>query len=82
MSKIDLTKDGSYKAKVKGALTIHGVTKQVEADATFDVKGGKVVGKTAMDVACADYNIEIPALVKEKVAKIVKVTVEAPYAKM
>ncbi len=81
-SKLDVSKDGTYPVKVKGVLTLHGVSKEIENDATFEVKGGKVIGKALMNVACADYNIEIPALVKDKVAKVVKVTIDATYAKM
>src|SRR5688572_22198705 len=40
-SAIDYTKDGVYDAKVKGKLTIHGVTRDIEADGKISVKGGK-----------------------------------------
>ena len=41
-SEINYTKDGSYTAKVKGKLTIHGVTRDVETTGTFKVSGGKI----------------------------------------
>jgi len=38
-STINYSKDGNYPAKVKGKLTIHGVTKDVETTGTFKING-------------------------------------------
>src|SRR4051812_31116624 len=43
MNEIDLSKDGTYPAKVKGSLTIHGVTKEIATNGTIEVKGPKVI---------------------------------------
>jgi uncharacterized protein YjaZ len=43
---INFSRDGTYPAKVQGALTIHGVTKQVSADGTITVNGGRPTAKT------------------------------------
>ena len=57
-SDIDYTKDGSYNAKVKGKLTVHGETKDVESDAKVTVKGGKVQAESDFNVVLADYKIK------------------------
>jgi len=82
MSKVDLTKDGSYPVKVKGNLTLHGVTKEVLTDAVFTVKGGKVNGASTFKILLADYKVEIPNLVKDKISKDVRIVVDANYTKM
>lgn len=66
---IDLKKDGTYKSRIKGTLTIKNVSKEVETEATFTVSKGNLTAKTSFSVAVADYNIEIPKLVAEKIAK-------------
>ncbi len=71
---VNFAKDGTYKTTVSGELTMHGVTKPVSAPATFTVKGGKVSAQTDFTLALADYNIAIPSLVADKVAKVVKVS--------
>lgn len=71
---VNFTKDGTYKTTVSGNLTMHGVTKPVSAPATITVKGGKVAAQTDFTLALADYNISIPSLVADKVAKVVKVS--------
>ena len=73
-SAVNFAKDGTYKTTVSGNLTIHGATKSVSAPATITVKGGKVTAQTDFTVALADYNISIPSLVSDKVAKNVKIT--------
>lgn len=73
---VNYSKDGTYKAKVKGQLTIHGETKDVETDGTIQVKGGKILADAVFGVALADYKIEIPKLVKDNIAKIVTIEVD------
>ncbi|MGZ5302956.1 MAG: YceI family protein, partial [Bacteroidia bacterium] len=62
-SDVNYSKDGIYKIKTKGQLTIHGVTKDVETNGTIEVKGGKIIGISTFMVKPQDYNIEIPKLV-------------------
>ena len=73
-TKVDFTKDGSYKANVSGDLTMHGVTKKVSAPVTFTVKGGKVAAHTDFSVVLKDFNIDIPSVVSDKVAKEAKIS--------
>ena len=41
LSKINFSKDGTYPVTVKGDLTIHGVTKNIEAPGTITISGRK-----------------------------------------
>ncbi|MGI8893122.1 MAG: YceI family protein [Bacteroidia bacterium] len=76
---INYKKDGVYNVQVDGDLTIHGVTKKVSTDGTIEVNGGKIIAKSKFPVAVADYNISIPAVVRDNIAKEVEVTVEMAY---
>jgi len=82
VSKVKFTTDGSYTVPVSGQLTLHGITKEVTANATIAVKGGLVSGHTEFTIVVDDYKISIPALVKDKIAKTVKITVNANYENM
>ncbi|MFN5324053.1 MAG: YceI family protein [Bacteroidota bacterium] len=78
------TVDGAYPVKVTGKMTIHGVTKDINASGTFIVKGGKVSGKSEFMVALADYNIKVEKAYTSKIADKIKVTVDVnlePLAK-
>jgi hypothetical protein len=76
---INVTKDGAYQSKVKGQLTLHGVTKDVESLADFIVKGGVVTAAADFTIEPANYKIEIPSLVKEKIAKTIHIKVHVNY---
>jgi hypothetical protein len=74
-SEIAYTKDGVYNAHVKGKLTLHGQTKDVEADGKITVKGGKLLLNSEFPLLMSDYNIAIPKLVKENMSNTVTVLV-------
>lgn len=76
-SKIDPKKNGKTTVKVSGDLTIHGVTKKITTDAVINVVNGKIDADAQFSILVADYNITIPALVKDQIAKSVKVKVDA-----
>lgn len=73
---VNYTKDGTYNATVKGKLTIHGVTKDVEAPGTIKVNGGKVDAASTFNIKLSDYNISIPAVVKDKISNSIKINVD------
>jgi polyisoprenoid-binding protein YceI len=79
LKEINLSKDGSYKAKVSGNLEMHGITKPVATVADFVVKGGKIKATSNFAVTIADYGISIPAAVKDKIAKTAKINIIAEY---
>ena len=72
---VTLHKEAVYPVTVKGNLTLHGITKAITVPATLEVKGGKLLGKTHFIVRPEDYNILIPSLVRDKIAKEMSVVV-------
>jgi polyisoprenoid-binding protein YceI len=78
-SKVNFSKDGEYPVKVKGDMTIHGVTKPVEADGFIRVKSGKISAASSFNVAVADYNIEVPSVVRDNIAKEVRVDIDVNF---
>lgn len=75
-SSVDYTKDGTYDVKVKGKLTIHGETKEVEADGKYIIKNGKITTTATFVIVLADYKVAIPQVVSDKVSKTAKITVD------
>jgi hypothetical protein len=74
-SAVDYTKDGDYPATVKGKLTIHGETRDVETAGTITVAGGKIRLSSVFNILLSDYKISIPATVRDNISKSVQVTV-------
>lgn len=75
-SNINYTTDGTYTANVKGKLTIHGVTKDIETTGKITVKDGKLSVNSVFNVLIADYNIVPPKVQRDNIAKSIKVTVD------
>jgi len=74
---VDLTKNGVYNVTAKGDLTLHNVTKQIETPATLEVKDSHLIGVTAFKVKPEDFNINIPSLVRGKIAQEITVNINA-----
>ena len=76
---VDVKKDGDYTVDVKGDLNVHGVVKNISVKAVLQVKAGKITGTSKFTVTAGDFNIAIPSVVQEKIAKEIEVTVEMNY---
>jgi polyisoprenoid-binding protein YceI len=77
-SALAFTKDNTYKVKVNGSLTMHGVTKPLSIPATVVVKGGAVSASATFTVSAEDYKIKIPSIVAEKISKQITVNIDVP----
>ncbi len=81
ISNVNFAKDGTYKVKYTGKLTIKNVTRDVTGDATITVKGDKVTATSNQKIKPADYNISIPAPVAGKIAEVINVDINMDYKK-
>lgn len=72
---VNYTTNGEYPVFVKGKLTMHGITKDVEANGKLVIKNGKIAATSVFTVLLADYKISIPGLVADKVSKTAKIVV-------
>lgn len=75
IGKVDFTKDGTYTVKVKGKLTMHGESNDVETEAKIVIQGGRIKTNADFSVKLADYKVSIPGLVADKVSKVAKISV-------
>ena len=71
----DATKLSSTKTAydVEGDLTMHGVTKKIKTKIYLQLKEGKINAISNFIVKAKDYLIEIPSLVKSKIADDIKI---------
>ena len=78
-STINLTKDGTYEATIEGDLTIHGVKQLHKAVGTITVSKGKIAGVSTFTIKLADYKIEIPSLVADKISPTIEIRINCQY---
>ena len=79
---LDLTREGDYDVKVKGNLSMHGVTKEVEEPGKIHVGKDEITANSEFTVQPEDFNIEIPSVVRGKIAKEITVKVDMKYSPM
>lgn len=76
---VDPAKDGSYPIRVKGKISLHGVTKDIEVPATITVRNGIMTGVTTFKLNPKDFNISIPFIVRDKIEKENTVNVKVDW---
>jgi len=70
---LDISTNGPAKIFIRGELTMHGATKQVEMPAIVIIKDGVLSCKAEFQLVPEDYQIKIPNLVRDKIARKVDV---------
>ena len=73
---VNYSSDGTYPAKVKGSLVIHGETREIEISGTIEVKNGKIMLKAEFPVLLSNYKISIPSINKDNVSNTIRITVD------
>lgn len=69
-----LKKDGKFEAEITGQMTIHGITKELTVPCQFEIAAGEIQVQSIFNLTVADFEIEIPKLVRNNIAKEVEVT--------
>jgi len=77
--KIQWDKPGAVTVTVKGKLTIHGVSREIEESGTFTVEAGKISGKSVFKLKPEDYGILIPQIMRKNIAEQMTITVLMYY---
>lgn len=76
LSEVDFSKTGVYKVTVEGELFIHGVIQNISTPGEIEITKDGVKARSKFVVKPEDYKIEIPAVVRENIAKEITVTVD------
>ena len=74
---ISISENKTHDQVVEGSITIHGVTRDIEVPVTLQVENDMIIGKAEFSVMIADFNIQVPGIVRDKIAKTVKIVVDA-----
>lgn len=80
ISEFNLNQEGVFEAQVEGTLNLHGQSRQISAKAILEKMNEKWVGQCTFSILLADYNIQIPNLVKDKVAPVIPIVIKAEYS--
>lgn len=70
LKEVLFTKNGTYKAIVKGDLTLHGVTKTITVTGNITVKDGKITAIASFPIIMKDFKIEASSVTEKVKAEI------------
>ena len=76
---VNFSSAGTYDVTVEGDLSIHGITKKVTAKGTLEIIDGGINATSKFNIEPEEYNITIPGVVRNNIAKVVEVTVAMKY---
>jgi hypothetical protein len=62
--------------RLDGTMTIHGVSKKISEKGMISLINDNVHGSSKFQIMVADYDIEIPKLLRENIAKVIDVDTE------
>jgi hypothetical protein len=79
LSTVDFKKNGVYEVTVEGDITIRDATNKVTTKGTIEVVAGGINANSIFNIVPEDYKINIPGVVREKIAKSIEVTVKIKY---
>ncbi len=73
--------EGRKKVSIKGDLTIHGIKKNVIIEPLVEIEGDSILLKGVFTVLVSDYEIKIPSVVKNNIAKTIEVKFSLKHKK-
>lgn len=77
--KIDFKKNETWEITVEGDLSIRNVTKRISVKGTLVTEQEKIKASAKFNISPEDYNIKIPSVVRNNIAKSIEVTVQMNY---
>lgn len=77
LSDVKFMQDGKYNVKTTGKLNVHGVERDVNLEGTLKVSNGTLEVLSNFVVKPEDHKISIPSIVKDNIAREIKVVVSA-----
>jgi hypothetical protein len=72
---LDLGSDQKQEVTVKGELEMHGVTQEIEVSGEMEVIDENIVAESNFSITLEDYQIKIPAIVKDNIARDVNIKI-------
>lgn len=73
-------KQGKQPVIARGEMTIHGVSRNIEAAGEIEFKEKELYVKASFPLKVADFNIEIPSMLFYNIAEVVEVKLKGRYA--
>ena len=81
IEQVDFSQPGIYVVRAKGILDIHGVKQERIIKGSLEISEDNMKIQAAFTVPVKEHNIKIPRVVFQKIAELIKVTIEIDLQK-
>jgi hypothetical protein len=75
-SQVNYQQPGTYQVRVKGEMTIHGVSRDLTVEGTIEIHQNGLAAKTLFLLNPEDYGIRIPRVVRKNIAENMEITAD------
>lgn len=82
LEEIDFGKEGDQAVTVKGELSIHGKTNEVETHGIFKTGQNTINGLATFTILLEDYDVKIPSAVAQNISESIEITVNVELKKL
>lgn len=72
--------EGKHEVSIEGDLNLHNITRKINVKGTIETGNGTLSAFSKFNISPEDYNIEIPSVVRDNIAKNIEVTVDMKYS--
>lgn len=79
LNEVKFETDGKYPVQVGGDLTIHGETITITTNGTITIQSDEISADSEFTVTVEDFDISIPKVVRDNIAKEVVIKVDLTY---
>ena len=79
LSSVDFSKAGTYPVTVSGNLYLHGINRKITQKGTLKINGATIKASAQFRITLEDFNIKVPVILKDKIAKTVLVDVSVNF---
>jgi len=77
---IDFSKDGKYQVWVEGKLNLHGVEQAISEKGSLIIQQGQIQASSKFTLSLTDFNVKVPVILKDKIAKTIQIEVKVNFS--
>lgn len=74
-----LTKEGKHDVAIEGDLNLHNITRKITVKGIIETGQGNLRATSKFNIKPADYNIEIPSVVRDNIAEDIEININMNY---
>jgi hypothetical protein len=81
IGRIDFSTDGKHQVLVRGTLRLHGQAKDINEKGSLIIENGLIRALAKFSINLEDFQIKVPVILKDKIARTIQVEVDVDFSR-